>query len=144
MLKDLIAGRIQFAEGLASWEEALILGAKPLIAEGFCTAQYCDSMVAAVKEFGPYIVLCDGLAMPHSRPENGAIKTGMSFLSLKKGVLFPDTEVPVRLLFTLSAADSDSHIDAMMQLADLAGDEASLNALMGCASPEDLLKIINK
>ena len=93
-------------------------------------------------EFGPYIILTDGVAMPHTRPENGAIRTGFSFLKLKEGILFPDTDVPVTLLFTLSAADADSHIEAIMKLADILGDDATLERLNQVTNKEEFLNII--
>ncbi|MGL5254192.1 MAG: PTS sugar transporter subunit IIA [Brevinema sp.] len=144
MLKKLIENRILFIEKASSWEEAIRIGGASLVEQGICTQGYIDTTIDSVKEFGPYIVLCDGVAMPHTRPENGGLKMGMSFLSLGEGITFPDTEAPVRLLFTLSATDSDGHIDALMQLADIVGDEDSLKNLLNCKNQQDFLNIISK
>ncbi|MGL5955603.1 MAG: PTS sugar transporter subunit IIA [Brevinema sp.] len=142
MLKTLIGDRIVFKKECSSWEEAIELGAASLLEQGYIKQEYTDQIIAQIKEFGPYIILSDGVAMPHTRPEHGAIKTGMSFLKLEQGILFPDTEIPVTLLFTLVAADNDAHLEAMMHLADLLGEEDILVLLQNVSTTEGLLKII--
>ncbi len=142
MLKELIADRIQFVDKVNSWEEAIRLSSRELIAQEFMQESYLEAMIDNINEFGPYIILTDGVAMPHTRPENGAIRTGFSFLKLKEGILFPDTDVPVTLLFTLSAADADSHIEAIMKLADILGDDATLERLNQVTNKEEFLNII--
>ena len=143
MLKELIADRIQFVDKANSWEEAIRLSSRPLIDQEFIQESYLDAMIDGVNEFGPYMILADGVAMPHARPENGAIKTGFSFLKLKEGVLFPNTEIPVTLFFTLSASDADSHIEAIMKLASILGDDDTLEQLTQITSKEEFLKIIH-
>ena len=143
MLKELIADRIKFVDKANSWEEAIRLSSRPLIDQEFIQESYLDAMIDGVNEFGPYMILADGVAMPHARPENGAIKTGFSFLKLKEGVLFPNTEIPVTLFFTLSASDADSHIEAIMKLASILGDDDTLEQLTQITSKEEFLKIIH-
>ena len=142
MLKELIADRIQFVDKANSWEEAIRLSSRPLIDQEFIQESYLDAMIDGVNEFGPYMILADGVAMPHARPEDGAIKTGFSFLKLKEGVLFPNTEIPVTLFFTLSASDADSHIEAIMKLASILGDDDTLELLTQITNKEEFLKII--
>ena len=142
MLKELIADRIKFVDKANSWEEAIRLSSRSLIDQDFIQESYLDAMIDGVNEFGPYMILADGVAMPHARPENGAIKTGFSFLKLKEGVLFPNTEIPVTLFFTLSASDADSHIEAIMKLASILGDDDTLEQLTQITNKEEFLKII--
>ena len=143
MLKELIADRIQFVDKANSWEEAIRLSSRPLIDQEFIQESYLDAMIDGVNEFGPYMILADGVAMPHARPEDGAIKTGFSFLKLKEGVLFPNTEISVTLFFTLSASDADSHIEAIMKLASILGDDDTLEQLTQITNKEEFLKIIH-
>ena len=49
-------------------------------------------MIKNVIENGTYIIILPGLAIPHTRPEHGAIKTGASVLKINEGVLFPDNK----------------------------------------------------
>lgn len=142
MLKKLISKRINFENSVQNWEEAIILSATPLLQEKFILQSYIDHMISGIKNFGPYIILCDGIAMPHSRPEDGALKTGMSFLKLNQGVVFPDTDIPISIFFCLAASDPNSHIDAMTELADLLSNEQQVQQLFQIQTHEDLMKFI--
>ncbi|MGL4561691.1 MAG: PTS sugar transporter subunit IIA [Brevinema sp.] len=143
MLRQMINNRVEFLTNINSWEEAVNKGADPLLRDGFIKKSYIDSMIEDINKNGPYIVLTDGVAMPHTRPENGALKTGMSFLKVEHGVMFLDTEVPVTLLFTLVASNTEEHIAAIMQLADLLGNDESLERLKKVTSKEELFEIIS-
>ncbi|MGS6325003.1 PTS sugar transporter subunit IIA, partial [Enterobacter hormaechei] len=81
-------------------------------------------------------------AMPHARPECGALKTGMSLTLLKQEVQFADDNEPVKLLIGLSAADADSHIDAIQALSELLCEEDMLSALLTAKSEKQLADII--
>lgn len=143
MLLNLISNRIKFLESSENWESSLIESSQMLLSEEYMTQEYIDSMLANIKEFGSYIIIADGVAMPHTRPEDGSLKTGMSFTKIEKGVIFPDTEVPVTLFFTLVATDNDSHLEAIMELADILGDDSKLEKLLVVKTKEELLQIIS-
>ena len=53
-----------------------------LVEQGCAKQSYVDGIIASVKELGPYIVIADGIAMPHTRPEQGAIGIGCSLITL--------------------------------------------------------------
>ena len=107
MLKEFIKGNIKIVDSVANWEEALKIGAESLVRNGNIEERYIQAIIDNVYKNGPYIVLMDGVAMPHSRPEEGVIKKGMSFLKVKNGVDFYKTEEKVYLFFTLAAEDSE-------------------------------------
>lgn len=142
MLQKLIEDRIYFTNKVLDWESTIIESSQSLLSEKYMKKEYIESMITNIKEFGPYIIIADGVAMPHSRPEDGALKTGMSFMKIENGVLFPETEIPVTIFFTLVATDNESHIEAIMELADLLGDETKLEKLLSVTNKEELLQII--
>ena len=141
MLKEFLKDNIKVIESVSTWEEALKIGAKLLVDNHNIEERYIKSIIDNVYKNGPYIVITDGVAMPHSRPEEGVLKKGMSLLKVKNGVDFYKTDKKVYLFFTLAAEDSLSHQDAIAELADFLGDDDKLNKLM----KEDLTKeeIIN-
>lgn len=130
MLKEFLTGNIQIVENVKNWEEALEIGAKPLIDKKNIEQRYVKAIIDNVYKNGPYIVLTDGVAMPHSRPEEGVLKKGMSFLKVKNGVDFYKTENKVYLFFTLAAEDADGHQDAIAELADFLGDDDKIKKLI--------------
>ena len=101
-----------------------------MVRNGNIEERYIQAIIDNVYKNGPYIVLMDGVAMPHSRPEEGVIKKGMSFLKVKNGVDFYKTEEKVYLFFTLAAEDSDGHQDAIAELADFLGDDEKVEKLI--------------
>lgn len=93
---------------------------------------------------GPYYILAPGVAMPHARPECGALKTGMSLTLLKQGVYFPGKDEPIKLLIGLSAADANSHIGAIQALSELLCEEEILEQLLTASSEKQLADIISR
>lgn len=144
MLKEMLKGKIQIIENVKDWQEALRAAAKPLLDAKNIEPRYVDSIIENVKKNGPYIVLTDGVAMPHSRPEEGVINQGMSLLKIKNGVDFYQTEKKIYLFFTLAAKDSNSHQDAIADLADVLGDDDLLNKIIEeDLNPEEILNLFN-
>ncbi len=144
MLKEMLKDKIQIVDSIKDWKEALRVAAKPLLDAKNIESRYVDSIIENVNKNGPYIVLTDGVVMPHSRPEEGVIKQGMSLLKIKDGVDFYQTEKKVYLFFTLAAKDSNSHQDAIADLADVLGDDDLLNKIIEeDLNPEEILNLFN-
>ena len=57
----------------SDWEDAIRIGGNLLVEQGCAKPSYIEGIIHAVKELGPYINITDGLAMPHTRPEEGAV-----------------------------------------------------------------------
>lgn len=130
MLKDFLKDNIKIIDNVENWEEALKIGAESLVNNNNIESKYINAIIDNVYKFGPYIVLTDGVAMPHSRPEDGVLKKGMSFLKVKNGVDFFQTEKKVYLFFTLAAENADGHQDAIAELADFLGDDEKVEKMI--------------
>jgi len=98
------AENIQIVDSVSDWKQAIRLSAQPLLAKETMTEAYIDAIFNSHQELGPYYVLAPGLAMPHARPEQGAIKNGLSLLHIKQGVSFDAEENdPVYVVIMLCA-----------------------------------------
>ena len=125
------------------WQTAVRESCAPLLARGTIEPAYIDAIIANVIELGPYIVIAPDVAIPHARPEAGALGMGMSLLKLTEPVAFgsePDEQA--RMLFAFSAIDSRSHQRALKQLADLIMDEEKFAALAAADSVDAVLALI--
>lgn len=70
------------------WEEAIRLSGEILKQNELITDQYVDQVINDVKEYGPYIVIVPGVAMPHSSAKNeGVLGTGIGFTLYRKQFL---------------------------------------------------------
>ncbi|MCM7078482.1 PTS mannitol transporter subunit IIA [Enterobacter roggenkampii] len=125
-----------------NWQEAIDFSMSSLLQNHYINAAYVEAIKTSTVTNGPYYILAPGVAMPHARPECGALKTGMSLTLLKQEVQFTEVDEPVKLLIGLSAADADSHIGAIQALSELLCEEEMLSALLTAKSEKQLADII--
>ena len=129
MLKELIRNKIDIVDSIDNWEEAIKKGAELLIENKCIEPRYVDCIVNNIKESGPYIVLGDGMAMSHARPEDGVIKNGITLLKIRDGVDF-DEKNRVFLLFTLAAENNEHHQELLEEIADLLNESEKIKRIM--------------
>ncbi len=137
------AENIQIVDSVSDWKQAIRLSSQPLLAKETMTEAYIDAIFNSHQELGPYYVLAPGLAMPHARPEQGAIKNGLSLLHIKQGVSFDAEENdPVYVVIMLCALSGDEHINMITALADIFSDDERLSALLKASSIEEIQRVI--
>ncbi|MDO5696181.1 MAG: PTS sugar transporter subunit IIA [Eubacteriales bacterium] len=127
---------VQVVQRVTDWQEAIRLAATPLVEDGSIRPSYVDGMIESVKELGFYIVLDEGLAMPHARPEAGVIRGGVSFMKVNEAVDFGGN--PVHLIFVLAAENDDAHIERLTALMELFQDTERMD---GLRSADDLATV---
>ncbi|WP_019786434.1 PTS sugar transporter subunit IIA [Streptococcus sobrinus] len=100
-------------------------------------------MINKVKEFGPFINLGQGVALPHARPDEGVKEFGMSVLKLQEPVsLLDDEEQRIDLLFCLAASDNQKHLEALSALTQLLSNKQVLKQLKDAEIIQEFLTII--
>lgn len=124
-------------------EEAIRQSGDALRDAGACSEQYTQAMIDSFHQFGPYFVIAPGLAMPHARPENGAIAPQISLVQLREPVAFGHAENdPVKLVLGLSATNSDQHIQLIQKIVTLLGDEDNLQTLMNSHDTQQIYDLM--
>lgn len=101
---------------ISDWEGAVRKGIGILYDNGLVNEHYGDKVINDIKELGPYMIIHPGLAIPHTRPENGALDVGFSVLTLKKPVYFEGNDHPVHVLICFSATDNEKHLDIIKMI----------------------------
>lgn len=146
VLKDVITKEtIKLNVDVKSWEEAVKIGGSLLVDANAVKEEYVDAMINTVKEIGPYIVIAEGIAMPHARPENGVLKVGMSLITLKNPIDFGSEENdPVKLVVSFCAIDSETHLKALSQLMVLLEDKTAVNKILKANNIDEVIDIIYK
>lgn len=146
MLKDLTNEKlIRLGIEAKDWEDAIRKAAQPLLDEHKIKQSYIDDMIAGIKEVGPYIVLAKHIALPHARPEAGALESAIGVATLKELVVFGnEANDPVKYLFCLSAKDDMEHLQALAQLAELFEDQAFFELLDRTDDPQEIIAYISK
>lgn len=144
MLTELITPEmIQICDEVADWETAIRTAAKPLVASRKIEDRYADAMIEKVKQYGPFIHIGKGIALPHARPEDGVKALGMSLLKVEKPVLLLDDEKhAVQLFVCLAAVDNEAHLRALSSLTKLLSNKENLDDLLAATTKEEITTIL--
>lgn len=103
-----------------TWEEAIEKASQNLLNKGYITQNYVYSMIKNVKQNGPYIVISEGFAIPHSSIEQGSMKLGFNLVRLKDPVQFnAGIYDPIKYVCVISAVDAERHVNALFNLISL-------------------------
>ena len=129
---------VQICEKANDWREAIKISVQPLEQGGYVRSCYKDGIIENVEKLGPYIMIADEIAMPHARPEQGAIETQIGITLFREGVRFDGKETTARLFVTLAAKDSDSHVDALVKISELLSDDETVEAILEASDVQTL------
>lgn len=133
------ARKVQYVESVHDWKEAIAIAGKPLLEDGAIAQRYIEAIVRQKEALGPYFVIAPGIAMPHARPEEGALALGLSIVKVGTPVIFDAEENdPVTMIFMFSAPDSNSHIEMISQLAEVLSDEAIMEKIANATNVQEL------
>lgn len=142
MLTEVFGNRIQCGKKASDWKEAVAMAIRPLIDQGYAEERYLEAIYENVNKYGDYFVLMPGFALPHARPEEGSLKTGMSLLKLNEPVVFSEGE-KAQLLVGLAAADASSHLDTLAELTDFLMDDDKMEQLYAAETENEIREILS-
>ncbi|WP_191561082.1 BglG family transcription antiterminator [Metabacillus idriensis] len=134
---------ITLKESASSWEEAIRISAEPLLKKGTITPDYIQAMIEHHNPEDPYIIIGQGLAIPHASPDEGVNEVSMSLLSLKHPVEF-SSELSVKIVVVIAALDKHQHLRAMMQLMKLAGNKEDVQSISSVQTGVEVYDILRK
>lgn len=127
-----------------SWQEAVRAAGSILVRIGAAEERYIDAMVELTSELGPYIVITPGIAIPHARPEEGAIEVGFAAVKLKEPINFGnESNDPVHLVLGFCSPNSDAHIESLTRIATVLESEDVLERIQSAKDANDILMIFN-
>lgn len=115
MLTDLLKPELVACHVQASdWEEAIRACGKLLVDAGKCDQSYVDAMISSVHKFGPYMVLEEGIAMPHAQADGNVSEAGICIVTLDPAVAFGHEDFdPVHVLVGICAPDPKAHLGCL-------------------------------
>ncbi|NIS78681.1 MAG: PTS transporter subunit EIIA [Anaerolineales bacterium] len=127
------------------WREAIREAGELLVQCGGADQSYIEAMIRTTEQLGPYIVIAPGIAIPHARPEDGALNTCFVVLLLDPPIDFgnPDND-PVSLIVAFSSPSKKDHIDALTNLARQIGQEDFLYKASQAKNKTELVELFNR
>ncbi len=124
---------VQICEGADNWQDAVRISTKLLEEHGYVEPRYKEGIIENVEKLGPYIIIAPHIVLPHARPEQGALMTQIAVTLFRKPVYF-DNGADGELFVTLAAADTESHLGALAEIANLLSEEDRVQEII--ASPD--------
>ncbi len=132
---------VHILNGVSNWVEAIHVAVQPLVEQGYCEARYIDGIIENTKKFGPYYVICENFALIHGNSEQGVIKKQLAVTVLKNPIKFKPDGYDVRILVTLAAEDSESHIQAIQAISNIFSDNCRVNKILDATSTKEIFDI---
>lgn len=134
---------VHFASSIDSWENAIEKVATPLLDAGIIEARYIDAMIRIVAEMGSYIVIVPKVAMPHARPEDGALGIGISILKMDQPVYFA-SDKHANIIICLATDDNQKHLSLLQEISLLFDDEGKVDSLIATENVTEFVKLAQK
>ncbi|MGG5372663.1 BglG family transcription antiterminator [Enterococcus sp. AZ196] len=144
MLKELLTEELIALQYHAKdRDEAVRKSGELLVKSGLASENYIEGMIKNVEVNGTYIVIAPGIAMPHARPEEGALAVGFSIVTLKEPVVFghPKND-PVTIVIGLCAVDHQTHLKALAELVEILSHEENVGSFLAATEPKEILAMI--
>ncbi|WP_431222373.1 PTS sugar transporter subunit IIA [Serratia sp. L9] len=130
--------------GVYDWLQAIDFSMAPLLANNIIEPRYVTAIKHSTQHNGAYYILTPEVAMPHARPEEGALGTALSLTLLPQGIYFNDDNPQVKILIGLAAKDADSHINAIQLLSEMFCDDQAIEQLIHAQHVQAIKEIVQR
>lgn len=126
-----------------TWQESIRAAGSLLVQTGCIAQPYIESMIEAVSELGPYMVILPGFALAHAAPGPDVFRDAMSLITLRDPVKFNSAENdPVRVVLCLSCVDRESHIASLKRVATLLMEDDMVERLANAKTKGEVLRLM--
>ena len=129
---------IQIISKVKDWREAIHVAVQPLVNGGYCEARYIDEIIKNTEKLGPYYVLCENLALVHGRTDQGVLKRQIAITLLEEPIKFKEDGYNVRVMVTLAATDSDSHMEILQAMSQLFSEQDSVQNILNARTENEI------
>lgn len=141
-LEMLTPDKVQIKNQVDNWSEAISIASQPLLQQAYFDKRYVQAMIDSVHNLGPYIVIAPEIAIAHARPDESVSKVGLSLLKLEKHINFSAEGHYASLIFVLSAVDNTRHLELLRQLAQVLGEQQTVERLLQTTDKNKLINIL--
>lgn len=119
--------RIRKIEKVSDWNEAINIGSEILLKEASVEKSYVEDMIESIENLGPYVVISDGIAMPHAKYKYNVSRVDISILILEEAVDMKGKDIDTFII--LANLDNNDHIQMLSVLTDILNDKKSMEIL---------------
>ncbi|MBN1314255.1 MAG: BglG family transcription antiterminator [Anaerolineales bacterium] len=141
-LADMVSA-MRLQSPATDWQQVTREVGALLVKQGIAEPCYTDGMIALLKHHGPYMVIAPGVALLHALPSEGALRLGMSLVTLSEPIPFGhETNDPVGIVFAFACTNSMGHIRGLSQLVDLLDNPSALAGIQNARRSDQVRKVL--
>lgn len=124
-----------------NWREAIEAAGNLLIKNGYVHQRYKEQMLYSFENYGSYMIIDEGIAIPHAKNEGTVYKTGMTLIILDKPITFINGRM-LQVFFSFCSKDNIEHLDALVAVANLIKETEFQKIVGRFQQPEDVISYI--
>lgn len=126
-----------------TWQQAVKFACHPLLENQMITELFIQDCLDQIEEQGYAGYLGSQTCIPHTAPQNGVLKDGISLLIAAEPIAFPNGK-KIHFIYPLSFYDLTKHLKAVNQLADISNDSTFLNRLKESSDTKTAYQLIRQ
>lgn len=111
LLEILNESKVVFKDRVNDWQEAISISGNILEKHKSTNSNYTKSMIYNIEKLGPYIIIDNNIALPHSQSMGNVYKTDLSLLILKEAVDIKGRMA--KIFFCFSTSDERNHLEIL-------------------------------
>lgn len=111
LLEILSESKVVFKNRVKDWKEAIKISGRILEEHGAANSRYTKIMIDNIEKLGPYIIIDNNIALPHSQSMGNVYKTDLSLLILKEAVDIKGRMA--KIFFCFSTSDERNHLEIL-------------------------------
>lgn len=123
------------------WQSAIHKAGSLLVENGYVSERYQELMLHSFENYGSYMIIDEGIAIPHAKNDGCVHKTGMTLVILEHPVTFLNGK-QLRVFFSFCSKDNIEHLDALVAVANLIKETDFKRNLPKFKTPRDILNFI--
>ena len=133
---------IELEVEVETWEDLIEYSGKLLLDSGYIVSNFIKEMKDQIINFGDYVLIGNSTILPHGKLNESVKRTGFSFVSLKKPIIFFGTEVKIAIC--LASLAKHEHINAVLELNNYFRDPEFEKDLLKIKKKEELIEFLKK
>ncbi len=109
---------VKIIDNVKNWKDGIETVGNILSTNHIIENEYVNEMINLIEKHGAYIVIEEGLALPHASISKYVLKTGIALLVVKDKVLFPNDK-NVNIFLSFATTDKSDHLQILNDLFEL-------------------------
>lgn len=132
---------VQILDHTLDWQSAIKLAAAPLLKENKIEQRYIDKIIQNILTNQPYLMIADGVIIPHAGIEDGVSSVGITMLVLPERIDVGGY-MEADIFIVLCTPNTSVHLPALYKMIEIVGDEANLQCIRGAEKPVEIINLL--